>query len=931
MEQDGNSDDGCPQNAGDLTVILAKMRSFFRGLFLRSNVETDMAREMRFHIETRASDLAARGIDADEARRRAVLEFGSLEKYKEEIRGARGLRLLDELRADLVYGLRSLRRSPSFTVVATVSLALGIGANTLIFTLLDSTFLRPLRYRDANRLVVVWSVPEKNRDTVNTSSVSTYFELRDRTQSFESIGAFNGGGCGIRSLGSEVDGVAPERIFGQCVSPSFFSVLGLNPQIGRTFTDAEDQVGNVAAVVLISNALWKTRFGGDPNILGKSITLNRVPTTVIGVLPADFELFKDPNSEATRTPNLDFIIPLELTPTQVQSKVGGLTIVGRLKQGVSVEQAAAEVTSLAKQLAVSDPDRHQDLSARVDAFRRAAYGTYRSPLLILEGAVAFVLLIGCANVAGLLLARAASRRTEVALRMALGGSRSRIIRQLVTENLPVALLGGTIGWLLAAGGLILFTASAPRDFPRLEQVSLDFRVLGFTALTVLVTGVISAIFPAIQTARVALMDSLKDSGRSATSNVNRVRLRSLLVTGQIALAVMLLIGAGLMIHSFVRILEKDLGADTKNLLTFDFRLTQAETAKPFGRYRGLGLWDISPVPAQRVERVLERLQQLRGVSAVAAVNLPPFRNQTMTLPFLIEGDEVQNSAQYLAVTRGFFGVMKIPLLRGRDFTDRDTENSPPVVIINETLARQYFPNVDPIGKRLSVDWVPDEPVREIVGIVGDTAVSPLQKKQEPALYLPHLQQTSKFTGPYWFTRSGMYFVMRTNEEPLRIVPSLKAAVSEIDRNTPVAEVRTVEETIHNEIRNLQLYMLLLGIFGAVATVLAASGIYGVMAYSVAERGREIGIRIAVGAGARDVLKMILRQAIVIIGIGLAAGLSGALALSRLFQAALLGEASADPLTYAAVSLLLLITAGLACLIPTRRAVTVDPTTCLRNG
>jgi putative ABC transport system permease protein len=356
----------------------------------------------------------------------------------------------------------------------------------------------------------------------------------------------------------------------------------------------------------------------------------------------------------------------------------------------------------------------------------------------------------------------------------------------------------------------------------------------------------------------------------------------------------------------------------------------------------MGLWDISPVPAQKVELVLERLRQVPGISAVAAVNLPPFRNQTIAMPFLIEGrpapaggfslqiGEGQQTSNYYAITRGFFGVMKTPMLKGRDFSDRDVADSPPVMIINQTMAQRFFPGEDPIGKRISVDWVPDERPREIVGIVGDTAASPLQREPEPAMYIPHLQQTPKFTGPLWGTRSGMYFVLRTDGAASLITPTIKAAVAEIDQNTPVAEIRTAEETIGNQVRNLRLYMFLLGVFAGVATILAFTGIYGVMAYSVAERTNEIGIRIALGAGVRDVMTMVFKQATMIVGAGVVVGLAGAVALSSLLQSVLFGVAGTDPATYAAVSVLLLLTAGFACYIPTRRAIAIDPTLSLKG-
>jgi putative ABC transport system permease protein len=843
--------------------------------------------------------------------------------------------MLDSFKSDFFYGWRILRRNPSFAFVATASLALGIGANTLIFSIINSTLLKPMGYGDASRLAVIWTAPTDHRDQIGTSSVSTYFALRDQSRSFESLGAFNGGGCGVRTLGADRDGGAAERIFGQCFSPSLFDALGVKPAIGRTFTDAEDQVGNVASVVLLSDSFWKSRFGADRGIIGKTITINRVPATVIGVLPADFELFKDPNAPSTRAADLDFIVPLELAPTQVQSRVGGLTIVGRLKPGVSAVQAQAEIDTIAAQLARDDPERHDGLIARVESLQRAAYRDYRSPLLILEGAVGFVLLISCANVAGLLVARTANRRSEVALRLALGAARWRLVRQFITENLPIGFIGGAVGVVLSMAGLRVFVAAAPSDFPRLGQVSVDGRVLAFTAVAVVLTSILSAIAPAVQASNVKVGDPLREVTRSSTGGLHRQRLRSLLVMGQIALAVVLLVGAGLMVNSFVRVLKNNLGADPSNLLTFDFRLTQNETVTPAGRYRGLGLWNISPVPAERVERVLDRLHSVPGVQAVGAVNLSPFGGQTMSMPFAVEGHPAspvggQQTATYFAVTRDFFGALRIPLIRGRDFTDRDGRDSLHVMIINQTMARQFFPNEDPLGKHVTMDFVPNERPWEIVGVVGDMATTPLQRQQAAAIYVPHIQQPSSFTGPLWYTRSGMYFVLRTSVAPMTLLPAVKSAVAEVDRNTPVADVRTAEQTIANQVRNLRLYMLLLGVFGSIAAILAAIGIYGVMAYSVAERTREIGIRIALGGRVHDVLMMVCRHAAWVVGIGLIAGLAGSLVLSGLIRSALFGIGATDPATYLAVSFVLLVIAVIACLIPAHRAASIDPTLALKH-
>jgi predicted permease len=926
-------------------MLFAKIRSLIKGLFRRQQLENDMSDEIQFHIEARANDLMARQTDRDGARRRARLEFGSFEKYREEARRARGLRLIDELRGDLLYGWRSLRRSRVFTLVAATSLALGIGANTLIFSLLNVTLLSSLGYPEPDKLAVLWTVDSRNPGQIVTSSVSTYFALRDRNRSFEALGAFNGGACGIRSLGADENGASAERLYGQCFSPSLFGILGLKPLIGRTFIDAEDQIGNVAPVVLISHGLWQRRFGADPQIVGKTVTLNQVATTVIGVLPADFHLFRDPNVPlAARGPEIEFIAPLELGPTQVNSRIGGNTLVGRLKPGVSIEQAQAEIDSITTQLGEADPVKHGGLGGRAEPLLRVAHRDYRSSLLLLQGAVSFVLLIGCANVAGLLLARNAVRRNEVALRVALGAGRWRITRQLITESIPLAVLGGAIGMFLSTAGLSLFATLAPADFPQVDGSSLNLTVLGFTALVVLLASAFSSVLPAMQAVGLKLIDPLKESGRSATGGIHRHRVRKVLVMGQIALALVLLIGAGLMINSFVRVVKTDFGADPTNLLTFAFQLPPAETIKPTGMYRGIGLSVVNPKPALLVERLLENLKGIPGVLSVAATNAAPFAGIVFPMPFLIEGQTPQlaggatalgiaqspQTAGYFAVTPGFFNVMKIPIVQGRDFDSHDTANGRLVLIVNETMARQFFPNENAIGKQLKFDAVPDERPREIIGVVADTLSGPLQRQQAPAIYLPHLQQASQWPAPWWGLRSGMYFLLRTGAEPSTVMAAVKSAVGEVDRNIPAADLTTVEQILDKQTRTLRLYAVLLGMFAMVAAVLAGTGIYGVIAYSVAERTREIGIRMALGSRRADVVIMVLRQAAWIIGGGVMLGLASAVALTRFIQSSLFGITATDITTYVVISLLLVLIAAVACLIPARRAAGVDPVTALRH-
>jgi putative ABC transport system permease protein len=831
---------------------------------------------------------------------------------------------------DLVYGCRMLGKKPAFTVVAALSLALGIGANTVIFSLINTTLLRPLPFRDAEELVVMWTVPLQNRTQQNAVNVSAYQALRDKSQSLENVGALTGS---IKNLGAEKDGAPAERISGWGFSPAVFQALGVKPALGRFYTDAEDQIDNVAPVIVITHRLWKRQFNSDPGVIGKTVTLDQKPITVIGVLPENFSFFGD---------EVDFICPLEINRTQSQSRSGFLIALGRLKPNVSMKQAQAEVDTIASQLETGDPERHKGNGARLQLLQEAAYGGFRNPLLLLQGAVAFVLLIGCANVAGLLLARAASRRTEVALRTALGAGRWRIMRQLITESFPLSALGGVLGVFLSWGGLKLFVAAAPPGFPRLNELSIDVSVLAFTAVVVMVTAVVFGIVPAFQASKADLVTSLKESGRSGTDSVARQYVRSVLVVLQIALALVLLIGAGLMINSFIRVQKNDLGADPSNLLTFDFRFAQTDAIKPFGRYRGVGLWDISPLPALTFDRIVERLRAVPGVVLASGVNRPPLDSGGIAMQFLIEGRPAPppapadgapqsqgQTAEYFSVTPGFFSTMKIPIARGRDFAAQDTASGNLVISINQAMARRFFANEDPIGKRITLDFVPDERPREIVAVVGDTRSNRFQQEPSPMMYVPHQQQAARWLGPQWNDRAGMYFVVRTTGDPASMTETLKRAVADVDKTRPATNFRTVNQYLNQQTQYLRLYILLLGIFGGIAAVLSAIGIYGLMAYSVAERTREIGIRMALGAGSREVLKMVMRRALLLVGVGLAIGLAGAFALTRLIRSGLYGVTPTDPATYAGISMLLIAVAIVACWIPTMRAIRIDPTVALR--
>ncbi len=561
---------------------------------------------------------------------------------------------------DIIYGFRMLLKKPAFTIVAAMSLALGIGANTVIFSLINTTLLRPLPYNEPSRLVMIWSVPLDHRDQLNGVTAFNYLVLQEKAKSFETMGAIRNNVCNV---GADEHGQTPERVDCENFTPSVFKTLGVKPVLGRVLADDENPVDTIAPVLLISDRFWQRRFNGDAHVLGQTLRVDGVDKTIIGVMPPNFYLFDD---------QADFWTPVNWTHTEMASTQYNMGVAARLKPGVDVKQAQAEMDALAAQLATSDPTRNKNVGAVVQTITESLYGQLRSPLLLLQGAVGIVLLIGCANVAGLLLARAASRRTEIAVRTAIGAGRWRIVRQLATESLPLAFLGGLAGIALAWGGLRLFVAAAPPGFPRLNELSLDLPVLGFTALLSILTAVLFGIMPAIQASTPDLVSALKESGRSGTDGAARQHLRSALVTVQIAMALVLLIGAGLMINSFVRIQRNPLGADPKNLLTFDFRFSRDEAIKAYARYRNAGLWDVMPVTTLTFQRVFERIQNLPGVVSAAGASSPPLAGN-LTMGFLIEGRPVppldsngqpSQTASYIAITPNYFATLRTPIPPG---------------------------------------------------------------------------------------------------------------------------------------------------------------------------------------------------------------------------------------------------------------------------
>lgn len=824
---------------------------------------------------------------------------------------------------DVLYGLRMLAARPVFTVAATVSLALGIGLNTAIFSLINTMLWGSLPWRAPERVAVIWSVPPQQPDQTEYVSIPDYMAFKERNRSFEKVGAMT---LGEQDFGASENGVPAERIVGEQFSAELLDALGSQPLMGRLFTAAEDKIDDAAHVIVLSYRLWQRRFGGDKNILGSTVLVDGEKTNIIGVMRPDFR-FSDDRAE--------YLAPLPIIHFQLRGSGRYLMVAGRLKAGVSVEQAQADVEPIARQLSKEFPrdlEQGKPWGVRVQPAREALFGFMNKPLLLLQGAVGFVLLIACANVAALLLARASSRQTEVAIRAALGASRARLFLQFITESVTLSLFGGALGVLLAWWAERALVAMAPPWFPRLNDISLDSRVLVFTLLLSLVTGILFGLAPALQASKQALVESLKDATRGGSSGAARHRIRAVLVSSQLALALVLLIGSGVLIRSFLKLKGADLGCDPTNIMTFGFRFPGAQFAKIISMYHGVPLWEVSATPATELQRVFERVQSVPGVVSAAGAVLAPMTLAPET-QFEIVGTPAQGqdapSALYYPITSRFFETMRIKMLRGRDFTPHDTASAPWVAIVNETMARRFWPNENPIGKRIKVDLSPEDREREIVAVVHDIPGNPQQKTQQPAIFVPFFQTGPNTIGPMNFLRFQLTFLLRTNGDPASLTPALRRAVAEIDANRPLGDPRTLESYLAEQLQYPRYYSMLLGLFALVATVLAGVGIYGIMAYAVEQRTREIGIRMALGADGWSVLRLIILQALWMTAAGLALGLAGASTLTRFISSELWEVQPPDLATFVGVSLLLTAVALLACLVPTYRAVQVDPTIALR--
>jgi putative ABC transport system permease protein len=790
---------------------------------------------------------------------------------------------------DLRYGLRMLRTHPGFTAVAVLTLALGIGANTAIFSVVNAVVLRPLPFREPDRIVRMWGTFSQGNNA--STSPPDFLDFRSQNSTFEEFAAMRGGSFNLTGQSE------PERVIGADVTTNFFAALGVTPLLGRTFTPDEEQAGN-ARVAIISQGLWQRRFGGDPTIVGKTLLLDGNSHTIVGVAP----------NEGRMPDETDVWRPLTFdSPGMKIRRFHFLRAIGRLKPGVTLEQAKADVDAIAIGLEERYPDTNTTWRLRLVPLRDELLGDIRPALYVLLGAVAFVLLIACANVANLLLARAARRQKEMAIRLALGAGRLRLIGQLLTESVLLSSIGGGVGLLLAVWGTELLVKVAPGTIPRVAEIGVDNRVLGFTILLSLVTGAVFGLVPAWQASRPDVNESLKDGGKGTVAQTRNTRTRSGLVVAEIAAALVLLVGAALLVQSFQRLQNVDPGFDPKNVLTMRVPLSDAKYAEP-GR------------SANFLHQVLERVAALPGVQAAGTTTQLPLRGGGDTY-FKIEGRPFASSNEQVtaldpAISSDYLRAMGIPLISGRPFTDQETREPEKKVIINKVFADTYFPGEDPLGQRLIID-LGRPAVCEIIGVAKNVRQFSLQGKPVPTMYLPSIEAG----------RGSL--VVRTSGDPLALAGAVREAVQSLDKDQPVASVQSMEQILSGSVAQPRFRTLLLSVFAGLALILAAVGIYGVISYTVTQRTHEIGIRMALGAPAAAVVKLVVAQGIRLTVTGVLIGLGGAWALTRLMDTLLFGVTSTDPLTFAAVAVLLAGVALLACYIPARRAAKVDPIIALR--
>jgi len=785
----------------------------------------------------------------------------------------------------------------TFTAVAVLVLALGIGLNSVIFSVVNAVLLRSLPFSEADRIVVIFE-SNLQRHSQEAIAAANFLDWRDRNHVFESMAVYREESFSL--TGED----RPERVSGLITTADLFPVLGVQPIAGRVFQSDEN-----ARVVVISKGLWERRFAADSNIIGRKLAVIVVPFTVIGVMPAQFGF---PAGSDLRVPTERVVPESVLKPTADMSSNRDshyLSAIGRLKPGVTLQQANADMAAVATQIEEQNPNENQGRGVSLATLREQAVGDIRPTLLVLFGAVGFVLLIACANVANLLLSRATSRQKEIAIRTALGANRFRLVRQMLTESVLLGVAGGGLGLLLALWGINAMIPFLPADIRGVKEIRIDWLVLGFTLAVSLATGLVFGLVPAWQATKSELNEWLKEGGRTGSAGARRNRARGLLVVSEIALSLVLLIGAGLMIKSFIHLEQVNPGFDSRNVLSM--RLVLPASQYPAG-----------PRRAAFFQEVIARLQSTPGVQSAAAISRLPLTSGNSSRSLSIEGRTNDGAgdgpgADYRVTSADYFRSMGIPFSKGRDFNEHDRVDARRIVIINETMARRYWPGEDPVGKRLRTD--DDDPWMEIVGVVGDVKHFGLDSQSKAEIYVPF------FNDPWPF----MTVVVKSTSDFASLSNTMRNEVWAVDKDLPVPEIKTMDQLLSGSVSRRRFNMLLLGVFAAVALVLASVGIYGVMSYSVAQRTREIGIRMALGAKQSDVLRLVVGQGMTLVLIGVGVGLAGAFALTRVLASLLFEVGSTDPATFVTISVLLTAVALGACLVPARRATKVDPMVALR--
>ena len=809
---------------------------------------------------------------------------------------------MDTIWKNITYSVRMLLKRPGFTAVAVIAIALGIGANTAIFSVVNTVLLQPLPFEKPEQLLYL-STEQRNQPTEGTGtfSVPDLLDLRARATTLKYVASYQRSGTIV------TEGGEPERLIGAAVSADYFPLFGVKPILGRFPTREEDEPG-AAPVIVLSYGLWQRRFGGDPNIIGREVTIGG-KTTVIGIMPPGFEFpIQDDNQDYWEPM---FAAAFMTKQLKEQRADRFLQVVARLTEGTTIEQAKAELDNLSRQIEQQYPISNTGLLFDVVSMHGEITREYRSALLIMLGAVGLVLLIACANVANLQLARATARKREIAIRAALGASRWRLAGQLLTESLILAIVGGAAGLLLAAWGLDLLVKYGPPDVPRLQEVRLDSAVLGFTVAVSVITGVVFGLIPALQASRSGPGGALKEGAFGSTDAGGRSRMRSGLIVAEVALSLMLLIGAGLLINTFIRLLKTDAGFEPRGVLALDIPLSRTKYPKPEQQLAAF-------------QQLLEQMKAVPGVRDISVVSNVPLSDLDHELSFNVEGRPPYRpgeelAADYTTAGPNYFRTMNITLLRGRDFSDQDTANSPHVMVVSNAFVRKFFPGEDPIGRRILLD---DDgaPPREIIGVVNDVRRNGLDIDVQPEMYVSHLQNPAR----------RLNVMLKTDApNPAQFAQTAREAVKAFDPNQIIWRTQTLDEMVSKSVAPRRFNMMLLGVFAGVALILAAVGLYGVMSYSVNWRTNEIGIRMALGARASDVVALVVREGMIMTLIGLGIGLVGAIALSRIMTSLLYGVSARDPLTFAGVSAVLLLVALVACLIPARRATKVDPLIALR--